>query len=574
MLVRASLLCLLAFSCSTQDGSEPAEQSGPLGEAAADDRNPSAEAAQRAETTGMSPSGAAPGASPLPVVPGMTDEQRRVDIAANALSPYRFPAGGINNFTFSDTNGTTYDALGRAKGGGPALTALPSYRQFWFAWVAFNPGSEVFAQTGTVQQPPIGKSEECFIDCDQIFEGGPPKDGIPALTAPEMVAASSEAAEYIHDRSYIVGFAPPEGSSEPARAYPHNLFWHHEIVNDEAFGTPVAVTHCPLTFSSLTYDPRSFNPGQEVELGVSGKLFQSNLVFYNRHDDTYFSQLLGVGVDGPLTAHRPELLPSYEMTWGAWRELFPDSVVASESTGHARNYENYPYGDYFTDNSNTWSTIVEDDRYPNKSVAYGLRLKDNAKVYPEEELRRHVLEARGEFAPPRGIINDTLGDQALVVVFDLEAGYFQVFEAAAEGDYTFSSTGPDSVANPTSEASGGASAAGCGPVFSCEPSQFCVETRGALCMPLPPAGQQCPAECTPTEHCCNCPAFACVDTPASCDGTAECGCIGEAPPLKYCGVERRECEGQGRGLDVTCINVDFDEDPFAEDPFAAAAAAE
>ena len=39
-----------------------------------------------------------------------------------------------------------------------------------------------------------------------------------------------------------------------ARAYPHNLGWWHEIVNDEIAGHFVSVTFCPLPGTGLAFE--------------------------------------------------------------------------------------------------------------------------------------------------------------------------------------------------------------------------------------------------------------------------------------------------------------------------------
>ena len=67
-------------------------------------------------------------------------------------------------------------------------------------------------------------------------------------------------------------------------AVPLNVLRYHEIVN-ATFETDgglldLAVTHCPLTGSSMVFD-RAAAGG--AEFGVSGILYQSNLVMYDRN---------------------------------------------------------------------------------------------------------------------------------------------------------------------------------------------------------------------------------------------------------------------------------------------------
>ena len=46
---------------------------------------------------------------------------------------------------------------------------------------------------------------DCSIPADQIKGGGPPRDGIPALTKPATI--SSENASYLNDNDQVIGVA-------------------------------------------------------------------------------------------------------------------------------------------------------------------------------------------------------------------------------------------------------------------------------------------------------------------------------------------------------------------------------
>ena len=69
-----------------------------------------------------------------------------------------------------------------------------------------------------------------------ILSGGPPKDGIPALTNPAFAADAT----YLFDEDLVLGVV----INGVARAYPHNIGWWHEIVNDEIGGEFISVTFC------------------------------------------------------------------------------------------------------------------------------------------------------------------------------------------------------------------------------------------------------------------------------------------------------------------------------------------
>ena len=74
------------------------------------------------------------------------------------------------------------------------------------------------------------------IDVDEIISGGPPRDGIPALTEPEYVAA--EKADFMRPDEQVIGLS----YRGEARAYPLRIMSWHELVNDRMGDLPVLVS--------------------------------------------------------------------------------------------------------------------------------------------------------------------------------------------------------------------------------------------------------------------------------------------------------------------------------------------
>jgi len=75
-----------------------------------------------------------------------------------------------------------------------------------------------------------------LIDTDEIRSGGPPKDGIPALSNPQFVVASK--ASFMRDDEQVLGVA----INGVARAYPTRILSWHELVNDRFRDLPVLVS--------------------------------------------------------------------------------------------------------------------------------------------------------------------------------------------------------------------------------------------------------------------------------------------------------------------------------------------
>ncbi len=70
----------------------------------------------------------------------------------------------------------------------------------------------------------------------QIVTGGVAKDGIPALTNPPFVAPSQIG--YLAEDNLVMGVVV----NGVARAYPHNIGWWHEVVNDVIGGAPITTS--------------------------------------------------------------------------------------------------------------------------------------------------------------------------------------------------------------------------------------------------------------------------------------------------------------------------------------------
>lgn len=172
----------------------------------------------------------------------------------------------------------------------------------------------------------------------EIISGGPPKDGIPALTDPDFVPVAEKRG---------LGEAEPvitlEADGAPPRAYPIRYLTWHEIVNDVVDGVPVAVTYCPLCNSALTFDRRV---GDAVlEFGVSGKLRNSDMIMYDRQTESWWQQATAEGIVGEYTGTTLAALPSWMESWAAFRERNPDGLVMAEPDW-PRAYGRNPYRRY------------------------------------------------------------------------------------------------------------------------------------------------------------------------------------------------------------------------------------
>ena len=263
-----------------------------------------------------------------------------------------------------------------------------------------------------------------LIPLDKIKGGGPPKDGIPSIDDP--VFAKVQDSQFMSDSDTVIGLY----INGEARAYPLFILVWHEIVNDTVGGVPVAVTYCPLCYTNQVFE--RVIDGQEVEFGTSGKLYNSNLLMYDRLTDSYWSQALGLAVKGELTGHELDLVPFDVITWGDWKELYPDTLVLTTDTGHIRSYATDPYGSYYTEPRIMFPVEHSDDRLHPKEIILGFEEDGIYKAFRQTDAESHV------------VINDVVGDSSVLVVslysenaraFDREVdGQILSFEYDADSD--------------------------------------------------------------------------------------------------------------------------------------------
>jgi hypothetical protein len=221
------------------------------------------------------------------------------------------------------------------------------------------------------------------VSLDLLLSGGPGKDGIPALTDVEFVA-TADAGLRDEVRGILVDF---EGER---RFYPFNILVWHEVLNDSIGDTHFAVTFCPLCGSGIVFDREV--GGEVLEFGVSGLLYESNLIMYDQSTHSFWSQSLGEAIVGRYTGTRLEILPMQLLTFEEARRKYPDIRVLSDQTGFARDYARNPYSGYEETESLIFPVSVQDNRFFAKELMYVFRLDETSVAFPLEMLTEEKVE--------------------------------------------------------------------------------------------------------------------------------------------------------------------------------------
>ena len=254
-----------------------------------------------------------------------------------------------------------------------------------------------------------------LVPIDAIARGGPPRDGIPAIDSPRFVSAVQSG---LGDKDRVLGLA----RAGVVRAYPVRILNWHEVVNDRIGSDSVAITYCPLCGTGVAFSARV--AGKETTFGVSGLLYNSDVLLYDRASESLWSQLLGQAISGPLKGQKLEPVPITHTSWADWRRRHPDTAVLSTQTGFSRDYATDPYAGYDRIATLMFEVQHKDDRLPLKEWVLGLKLGGEARAYPFSVLARRVSA--------QGRLRDQLGGQAVEIRFDREHQSAEAFDAAGK----------------------------------------------------------------------------------------------------------------------------------------------
>jgi len=253
-----------------------------------------------------------------------------------------------------------------------------------------------------------------LIDPRDIYHGGPERDGIPAIDRPRFLAGSArEGALDPDERVMGVNY------NGIAKAYPIRILDQHEIVNDWFLDTPLTITFCPLCGTGMVFLAEVGD--RTLQFGVSGLLYNSDVLLYDRSTESLWSQIMRTAVTGPLKGEQLTQVPAQHTTWGGWLKDHPESLLLSRETGFRRDYDAEPYYDYKRLPMVMFPTVHHDLRIPGKSWVVGIAHGDEALAIPFEQLDK--LE---------GALRLALGETELDIHWDRESSSARAFTLAGD----------------------------------------------------------------------------------------------------------------------------------------------
>lgn len=222
-----------------------------------------------------------------------------------------------------------------------------------------------------------------------------PRDAIPSLTDPALITL--EQADWLVDDDRIIDVTVGDESV----AVPLKILNFHEVANMTVGDEPVAATYCPLcdsvtlvkrTVMVKPTDSKEDAHEEVLEFGVSGALYNSNVLMYDRAHKGLWSQLGLKAVSGPMAGTQLELMPVKIIPWTQFKADHPDGKVISINTGHERPYDGNPYQRYFDDQDYIMVPIgSHGDALPKKTLGLGIKVGEQSFFVPSSSIGKRFV---------------------------------------------------------------------------------------------------------------------------------------------------------------------------------------
>jgi len=162
-----------------------------------------------------------------------------------------------------------------------------------------------------------------LVDIEDIIHLDAEKDPIASIDSPEFINLASST---LSDYDMVLAYS----HNDKVHVYPMSVMEAHEIVNDSIDDNFFAITHCPLTGSSIAWN-RIVN-GEPTSFGVSGKLYRENLIPYDRKSESNWSQMLSLCINGNNIGELAQTNNLLKTRFGTIKRSFPNALILNHES--------------------------------------------------------------------------------------------------------------------------------------------------------------------------------------------------------------------------------------------------
>jgi hypothetical protein len=224
---------------------------------------------------------------------------------------------------------------------------------------------------------------------------------------PESVTFKGKSDNKIPMSNLILGV----GVDGEYKAYPIQLIGYHHQVRDEIKNVPVMITYCTVCRTGRAYQPMV--NGKKDDFRLVG-MDQFNAMFEDASTGSWWRQVNGEAVAGPLKGSVLPEIYSEQMTLESWLGLHPESMILQPDSAFADAYERMkPF-----DKGRSQSALTKRDSlsWKEKSWVVGVQIGMSARAYDWNEMVKQK------------IVNDTLNNVPIAIVVEPDSASFHVFE--------------------------------------------------------------------------------------------------------------------------------------------------
>lgn len=247
---------------------------------------------------------------------------------------------------------------------------------------------------------------------------------VPIVMSPpsdQRLIGANEAATILKDDDIVLGLA----IDRETRAYSQAAIARPHFLDDTVGGTPVAITYCILCNSGIAFK-RELG-GRPLKLQPV-TAFNNNIIYYDADTGNFIQQLDGKVISGPDAGKALDPIPLTITSWKAWKSLYPETKLLHAPPRSLRDRMVAMMLDMMIPLSGLmrrkkpWHPVRGsiDKRLPAMSMVMGVEIKGEACAYPLSLLR------------DRPVLNETIGGEPIVILYDRELDAGQVFSRRLE----------------------------------------------------------------------------------------------------------------------------------------------
>jgi len=248
---------------------------------------------------------------------------------------------------------------------------------------------------------------------------------VPVVMRPPPVdraMSASEADQIVAGDTDVLGiFADGE-----ARAYARGQLARPHIFTDDIGGRQVAITYCILCNTAMAF--RSELDDRPLQLRAVSA-YNNNIIYHDADSGDYIQQLDAGVISGPDAGKQLEPLQVTISSWDSWKSMHPESGFVDLPPTGVRDKMMSRMLDWMipleglSARSKPWHPVNGslDTALEQMEMVVGVDVADEPRAYPMQELA------------DRPVINDTLGGEPIVVMYDRRLDIAGVFSRRCDG---------------------------------------------------------------------------------------------------------------------------------------------